>query len=98
MRVKIKVWRVPDTGELFDVPIKLNFSGPCPNFSEGQEFILDDDAKPEGFCRDAWYTLLPYIMAIRRGAEFPDYFKEPGKGFFCCPDAARPVSFLVERL
>ena len=98
MKIKVTVMKVPDIGELFEIPIELNYSGPCPFFKEGQEFIIDDEEKPEGFCRDAWHTLWPVFMSLRRGAEFPEYYKESGKGFFCCLDAARPVSFLIERM
>jgi len=37
-------------------------------------------------------------MTLRRGGDYPEFYKEPGKAFACCPDAARPVSFLIERI
>ena len=98
MKVKLTVMNVPDIGEVTPVPLELNYSGPCPFFKEGQEIIVDGDEKPEGFCTLAWYSFWPYIMTLRRGGNFPEFYKESGKAFACCGDAARPVSFLIERI
>ena len=98
MKVKLTVMNVPDIGEVTPVPLELNYSGPCPFFKEGQEIIVDGEEKPEGFCILAWYSFWPYIMTLRRGGNFPEFYKESGKAFACCGDAARPVSFLIERI
>lgn len=88
---------VTDIGEVTPVPLELNYSGPCPFFKEGQEIIVEGEEKPEGFCILAWNTFWPYIMTLRRGGNYPEFYKESGRVFACCPDAARPVSFLIER-
>ena len=98
MKVKITILEVPDIGELFKIPLKLNFSDPCPFYKVGQEFIVEDEEKPEGFCIYAWNVFWPYIMTLRRGGDYLDFYQESGKVFLCCPDAARPVSVLIERV
>lgn len=97
MKVKLTVMNVPDIGEVTPVPLELNYSGPCPFFKVGQEIIVDGEEKPEGFCILAWNSFWPYIMTLRRGGNF-EFYKESGKAFACCGDAARPVSFLIERM
>lgn len=98
-RVKITVMKVTKPEEVWDVmPVTLKYSGPCPSFTVGQEIIIDDDLRPNGFCHWAWKTMWPVIMTIRRGGDFPDIYEEPGKALACCLDAARPVSFLIERI
>lgn len=98
MKVKITVMKIPEIGEYAEVPLKLNYSGPCFSFKVGQEIIVNGEDKPEGFCIFAWNALWPYIMTLRRGGEFSEMYKESGKMFACCPDAARPVAFLIERI
>jgi uncharacterized repeat protein (TIGR04076 family) len=98
-KVKLTVLKVPRPEEVFDeMPLKLRYSGPCPYLKEGQELIVDSESKPEGLCDLAWNALWPYIMTIRRGGDFLDMYEEAGKGLGCCPDAVRPVAFLIERV
>ncbi len=59
---------------------------------------VDGEEKPEEFCVLAWNTFWPYVMTLRRGGDYPEFYKEPGKAFACCPDVARPVSFKIERI
>ena len=99
MKVKITVMKVTEPEEVWDkMPIKIKYSGPCPSFKVGQEIIIDNDLRPEGFCHWAWKVMWPIRMTIRRGGEFPDIYEEKGKALACCLDAARPVSFLIERI
>jgi uncharacterized repeat protein (TIGR04076 family) len=97
-RVKLTVMNVPAVGEITPIPVELTYEKPCPYFKVGQEIIVKGENKPEGFCILAWNAFWPYIMTLRRGGEYPEFYKEPGKVFACCPDAARPVSFLIERI
>ena len=98
-KVKLTVLKVPRPEEVFDeMPLKLRYGGPCPYLKEGQELIVDSESKPEGLCDLAWNALWPYIMTIRRGGDFLDMYEEAGKGLGCCPDAVRPVAFLIERV
>ncbi len=98
MKVKLTVTNVTDIGDVTPVPLELNYSGPCPFFKEGQEIIVEGEERPDGFCVLAWNTFWPYIMTLRRGGDYLEFYKESGKTFACCPDAARPVSFLMERM
>jgi uncharacterized repeat protein (TIGR04076 family) len=98
MKVKLTVMNVPDIGEVTPVPVELNYSGPCPFFKVGEEIIVEGEEKPDGFCILAWNTFWPYIMTLRRGGNYPEFYRKEGKAFACCPDAARPVSFLIERI
>ena len=98
MKVKLTVMNVPDIGEVTPVPVELNYSGPCPFFKVGEEIIVEGEEKPDGFCILAWNTFWPYIMTLRRGGNYPEFYRKEEKAFVCCPDAARPVSFLIERI
>jgi len=98
-RVKITVLKVPKPEEVWDkMPLAIKYGGPCPDFTVGQEIIIDDDLRPDGFCHWAWKGLWPVIMTIRRGGDFSEIYEESGKALACCIDAARPVSFLIERI
>ena len=37
--------------------------------AEGQVFIANGWAKPEGFCQSAWDTLSPFVLAQRHGGD-----------------------------
>ena len=101
-RVKITVLRCFSTEEVFkDSPIKATYSGPCPAFKDGQEFIIDktrNPVKPEGFCVYAWDSVLWGVMALRSGADFLAWYEEPGVAIWSCPDGLRPVIFKLERI
>ena len=97
-KVKLTVVKVVSPSEAFEeMPVKLKYDGPCPFHKLGDELIVDSMAKPEGMCDFAWNTIWPYAMAIRIGGDFSDIYEEPGTALVCCPDAARPVSFKIER-
>jgi uncharacterized repeat protein (TIGR04076 family) len=98
-RVKITVLKAPKPEEVWDkMPLTIKYNGPCPHFTVGQEIIIDSDLMPDGFCHWAWKVMWPVIMTIRRGGDFSDIYEEQGKALACCIDAARPVSFLIERI
>jgi len=99
LKVKLTVLKAPKPEEVFEkMPLTLKYSGSCPDHKVGQEFIVDSESKPDGFCDLAWNALWPYIMTIRHGGDFSEFYEEPGKALGCCPDAVRPVAFLVERI
>jgi uncharacterized repeat protein (TIGR04076 family) len=98
-KMKVTVLKIPTPEEIWDeMPLTLKISGPCPYYTVGQEFIIDRVEKPEGFCNYAWNALFPYLLTIRWGGNFSEFFEEPGTMLACCPDASRPVSFLIERI
>ena len=43
--------------------------GPCPNFVEGQKFILDGLGKPAHFCSSAWADIHGIIRTVAFGGE-----------------------------
>jgi len=71
--------------------------GPCPNFQDGQEFVLDGLSKPERFCNWAWADLHGAIRTVAFGGEH-DYLKKRGAALACCTDGMKPVVFRIERV
>ena len=52
--IQIKVLRLlsnPDLAEKYNEP---DVTLPCPVFEEGQTFVVQGSAQPEGFCSAAW--------------------------------------------
>ena len=66
----------------------------------GQEFIVRDAAKPEGFCDSAWETVSPFVLELARGGGsfYDGWMKNPASAMISCNDGFRPVSFLLEAL
>ena len=69
----------------------------CEVFTEGQEFITDMRAVPEGFCTFAFIDIARYMSGLRDGADF-HWMNEKGKVLVCCTDGFRPVVFCLERI
>ena len=69
----------------------------CDQFTEGQEFVTDLSAIPEGFCPFAFVDISRYLSGLRAGANYP-WVNEKGKVLACCTDGFRPVVFLLERI
>ena len=60
-----------------------------------------DDAKPKGFCYEAWKALYQYVFALAHGADkglfyYGDWIKEPGVTIVSCNDGLRPVIMKLE--
>ena len=70
------------------------------DMEEGQVFIANGWARPDGFCLSAWETLSPFVMALAHGAEnfYGGWMKNPKSALLSCNDGFRPVSFLLETL
>ena len=66
----------------------------------GQVFIANGWERPEGFCKSAWDTLSPFVLALSHGAEgfYEGWMKDPKSAMLSCNDGFRPVSFLVEAM
>ena len=70
------------------------------DLSEGQTFVTNGDEMPEGFCKSAWQSLYPFVLALAcGGGDFYDgWMKDPKSAMISCNDGFRPVSFLVEAI
>ena len=72
-----------------DIPV-------CQSFENGQEFIVEDLAKPGGFCGWAWHDMYKELsLLVFGGAE---NWKEPNKAYVCCTDGMRPGCFKLEKI
>ena len=70
------------------------------DMEEGQVFIANGWAKPEGFCQSAWDTLSPFVLALSHGGGnfYDGWMKNKQSAMLSCNDGFRPVSFYVEAL
>ena len=73
--------------------------GPCPFFSEGQEFSVRYLAeRPEGFACDwAWDDIHKIIMILMTRGSFSTWMKDENMFITCCTDGIKPVVFKIER-
>ncbi|MBO5364220.1 MAG: TIGR04076 family protein [Clostridia bacterium] len=70
------------------------------DLKEGQVFIANGWEKPDGFCRSAWETVSPFVMALSHGGGnfYDGWMKNPKTAMISCNDGFRPVSFYIEAL
>ena len=82
-----------DLSEQYENPI----SHAC-DMQEGQVFLTDGLAKPEGLCESAWESMMPFVMTLAHGGmDFYDgWMKNKRSAMISCNDGFRPVSFLIE--
>jgi len=71
--------------------------GTCGLFEDNQEFIVENQRMPEGFCTSAWASIYGNIRLLSFGGDLP-WFKEKGVAINCCIDGLRPVIFKLERV
>lgn len=95
-KVKITVMRLVRHDDLiaeYENPI----AHAC-DMRQGQTFVSDGAARPDGFCVSAWDTLSPFVFALAHGAtDFYDgWMKNKSAAMISCNDGFRPVSFLLE--
>ena len=101
-KVKITVLKRVDPSVIFDGKVP-NMPGTdrkysiCTAFQDGQEFIVDNGEKPDGFCSWAWRDVYKDMSVLRFGGDF-DPWVEKGVAITCCTDGIRPVSFKMERI
>ena len=64
----------------------------------GDEFIVENCKKPEGFCGEAWKIIYPFLSELANGGGnfFDGWMKNPKSAMISCNDGFRPVSFLIE--
>ena len=74
--------------------------GPCPFFTEGQEFQVDEiGEKPEDFgCGWAWNDINKIVLALMAGGDFGQWMKFENTYIACCTDGIKPVVFKLERI
>ena len=71
---------------------------PCPNFTEGQEFIVEYGRQPEDFCGWAWNDLHKACFVLEQGGSSAGRSKDRDSLIRCCSDGIRPVVFEVKRI
>ncbi|MFQ5857467.1 MAG: TIGR04076 family protein [Anaerolineae bacterium] len=74
--------------------------GPCPHFTEGQEFVVEEiGERPEGFfCGWAWDDIQRLVLAMMVGGDFSQWMNDSNTFVACCTDGIKPVVFRLERV
>ena len=85
----------PDLMEKYENPIQH-----ACDVEEGQVWIANGWAMPEGFCSSAWDSISAFVMTLAHGGgDFYDgWMKNPKSAMISCNDGFRPVSFYLEAL
>ena len=83
----------PDLMQLYENPIQH-----ACDVEEGQVWITDGWAKPEGFCDSAWDSISAFVMTLAHGGGnfYDGWMKNPHSAMISCNDGFRPVSFYLE--
>ena len=95
--IKITVLKNVKTDDILREFGKDTVESECPLHKTGQEFIVKDLNKPEGFCSWAWADIHRDIATLAMGGNF-FWIKKPGNMVSCCTDGLRPVIFKLERI
>jgi len=69
----------------------------CTRLNEGDTFIAQKGACPQGFCATAFADIQRDITHLRFGGNCP-WMQEQGVAYSCCTDGLRPVVFRLERI
>lgn len=69
--------------------------GPCPNFRDGQTFVLDGLGKPDRFCSSAWADIHGIVRTVAFGGEQASV-RTHNAAIACCTDGMKPVVFKLE--
>ena len=97
-QVRITVMRIAHYADLIE-----KYENPilhACDMREGQVFVADGWQMPQGFCRSAWESISPFVMALSHGAEdlYDGWMKDRRSAMISCNDGFRPVSFLLEAI
>lgn len=65
--MKITVLKRLANPDLFADYEGVDLEIPCPFMIEGQEFTIENDRQPEGFCSSAWHDIHKSYLALRLG-------------------------------
>lgn len=95
-KIKITAVRKADYKDL-----QLKYENPIQHacdVTEGQVWIADGWARPEGFCESAWESISPFVMTLAHGGEdfYDGWMKNKKSAMISCNDGFRPVSFYIE--
>ena len=97
---KVKITAVrkasyPDLMEKYENPIQH-----ACDIEEGQVWVANGWAKPEGFWDSAWDSISAFVLTLAHGGgNFYDvWMKNPKAAMISCNDGFRPVSFYLEAL
>jgi uncharacterized repeat protein (TIGR04076 family) len=97
--VKITVLKRLVNRDLVDELCEEGVTVPCPMFTEGQEFVVESNRQPEGFCSAAWHDIHKSFLTIARWGHFADgWMKDDDTIIACCADGLRPVVFEIKRI
>lgn len=100
VKVKITVIKTFSPEDVFGEKEKIpsdEITTPCPRVIEGQEFLVENLDKPEGFCGWAWRDVYKDVSVLWFGGDFP-WNKPNGVAYTACTDGLRPVCFKLERI
>ena len=83
----------PDLMEKYENPIQH-----ACDVEEGQVWVANGWAKPEGFCDSAWDSISAFVMTLAHGGGnfYDGWMKNPKSALISCNDGFRPVSFYLE--
>ena len=98
--VKITVLRCFTKEDIFGdaIPEEItDIPSPCQVHSPGQEYTVNGEAKPEGFCTWAFNDIFRDLVHLQRGGDFP-WVGKPGTMFTSCTDGRKTVVFKLERV
>ncbi len=100
-KVKVTVIKRMNMNDIYSghPPVSVNeaMTAPqCPQFKEGQEFVMGLDCPP-GFCSWAYADIQRDIVHVLLEGDYP-FIKEKGTAIACCTDGLRPVVFKIERI
>lgn len=81
--------------------LQLKYENPIQHaceVKEGQVWIADGWARPEGFCESAWESISPFVMTLAHGGQdfYDGWMKNKRSAMISCNDGFRPVSFYIE--
>lgn len=91
----MKMVRHDDLIEKYENPLEY-----ACDMKLGQVFVANGWECPEGFCRSAWDSVSPFVLALSHGAQgfYDGWMKNSRSAMISCNDGFRPVSFLLEAI
>ena len=91
----MKTARYDDLIEKYENPIEH-----ACDMREGDAFIADGWARPEGLCESAWESMSPFVLALSCGGEdiYDGWMKNKKSAMISCNDGFRPVTFYIEAI
>lgn len=71
--------------------------GKCGVYKKGDQIVFEGSTMKGNVCTFALTSLLPVVIAMRYGAEFPWIDDKNVYTDLACPDGANPVIFEIKR-